>query len=57
MASVKEFRDLRADCLRWAEMATHPAAREAFLSMAETWEQRAQELELESEAQITRTTV
>jgi hypothetical protein len=50
MGSVKEFQALVADCLRWAEMATHPAAREAFLGMAETWEQRAQELECESEA-------
>jgi hypothetical protein len=36
-------------------MATHPAARKAFLSMAEEWEQRAQELE--SKAQIPRTAV
>jgi hypothetical protein len=51
MASVKECRDLIADCLRWAEIASHPAAREAFLGMAETWKQWAQELELECEAE------
>jgi hypothetical protein len=46
MVSAKDCRDLVADCLRWAEMASHPDARRAFLAMAETWTQTALELEL-----------
>jgi hypothetical protein len=36
MVSAKDCRDLVADCLRWAEMASHPDARRAFLAMAKT---------------------
>jgi len=45
LVSAEECRDLVADCLRWAEMAGHPAARQGFLEMAKTWTQAALELE------------
>jgi len=49
LVSAKECRDLVADCLRWAEMASHPDARQAFLAMANTWTRTALELELPNE--------
>jgi hypothetical protein len=49
VATVKECRDLAADCLRWAEAADHPASREVFLAMAEKWASVALELEAGSD--------
>jgi hypothetical protein len=46
VVSAKECRDLVTDCSRWAEIASHPAARQAFLAMAKTWTRTALELEL-----------
>jgi hypothetical protein len=37
MASAKQYRQFRDECLRWAQAAPNEAERDIYLRLAKTW--------------------